>query len=168
MKPGIIAFLILSLWAKNNFAQLFEGEIIYQNSYKSKVSSFSDAQWKSIVGSQNLYFIMGGNYKSELNGSVVAAYTYLAKDNMLYTEFRDGNIMYWSDASESKDSIISFEVRKNAVHILGYNCDELILHTKKGTQTYDYAPLLAADPLLYVNHRFGNWNEYLKIAGLFR
>ena len=157
------AFAFL-LFAEIIFAQSFEGIITYQNSYKSKVTSFSDGQWKSIVGAQNEYFIKGGNYKSVMNGSVVASYLYLSKDNKLYTEFQDGNIMYWSDASENKDSVISFKVKKNALRILNYDCDELILYTKKGKHVYDFAPQLAVDPSLYLNHKFGNWYDYLRVA----
>ena len=156
--------IALIITISNVNAQSFEGVITYQNTYKSKVPSFTDQQWQSIVGSQNEYYIKGGNYKSVMNGSVIASYLYLSKDNKLYSEFQDGNIMYWSDASINKDSVISFELKKNAVRILSYNCDELILHTRQGTEVYDFAPGLVVDPTLYAHHNFGNWNYYLKIA----
>ena len=159
---SVVASLLLL--TKIIFAQSFEGEITYKNSYHSKVTTFTDEQWKSIVGMQQDYFIKGGNYKSVMNGSVVASYLYHAKENKLYTEFQDGNIMYWSDASINTDSVLGFEVKKNATRILNYNCDELILHCRKGTQTYDFAPQLSADPSLFVNHKFGNWYDYIRIA----
>ncbi|HYV91014.1 MAG TPA: hypothetical protein VE978_04500 [Chitinophagales bacterium] len=155
------AFLLLG---KIILAQSFEGEIIYNNTYKSKAANFSSEQVKSMIGGQQEYYIRGGNYKATMNGSVVAAYYYHAKENKLYTEFQDGSRMYWNDAAVNNDSVLSFEVKKNAVRILGYNCDELILHTRKGTQIYDFAPQLAVDPSLFVNHKFGNWYDYLKIA----
>ena len=158
---GVIVSLLLT---KIIFAQSFEGEITYKNSYHSKVQTFSDEQWRSIVGMQEEYYIKGGNYKSVMSGSVVASYLYHSKENKLYTEFREGGIMYWNDAAINTDSVLSFEVKKNAVRILNYDCDELILHCKKGTHTYDYAPQLAADPSLFINHKFGNWYDYLKIA----
>jgi hypothetical protein len=157
-------FLVLTLLSKLAFGQSFEGEITYATIYKSKVASFTDAQWGSIVGTQNQYFIKGGNYKSILNGSVISSYLYRQEDNKLYTEFQDGNIMYWNDASENKDSVISFEIKKNAARILNYNCDELILHCKKGTEIYDYAPQLMVDAGLFINHKFGNWYDYIRLA----
>ena len=156
-----LSFLLLT---KIIFAQSFEGEIIYQNSYKSKAAGFSDEQVKSMLGSHEEYYIKDGNYKIVTNGSVVASYYYHAKENKLYTEFQDGDRMYWNDAADNKDSVISFEVRKNAIKLLSYTCDELILHTRKGTQIYDYTSQLQIDPSLFVNHKFGNWYYYLKIA----
>ncbi len=162
----IFLSVILCLLFFHNFstAQSFEGKIIYRNSYKSKVSSFNDVQLQSIAGSQNLYYIKGGNYKSVLNGNVVASYTYLSKDNKLYTEFQEGNILYWTDAGENKDSILSYELKRNATQILGYKCDELILHTRKGTQVYDFATKFSINPSLFKKHKYQNWNYYLQMA----
>jgi hypothetical protein len=164
MNRKLFCIALLLLLTKIIFAQSFEGVITYKNSYQSLVQTFTDEQWKSIVGSQEEYYIRGGNYKSVMNGSVVASYWYHTKENKLYTEFQDGNTMYWNDAAVNTDSVLSIEVKKNAARILNYNCDELILHCRKGTQTYDYAPQLAADPSMFVNHKFGNWYDYIKIA----
>lgn len=164
MNYKFFCVIISLLLTKIVFAQSFEGVITYKNSYKSKVPSFTDEQWRSIVGMQQEYFIKGGNYKSLMNGSVVSFYLYRTKENKLYTEFQNGDVTYWNDAAVNKDSILSFEVKKNASRILDYNCDRLILRCVKGTHTYDYAPQLAADPSLFVNHKFGNWYDYIKIA----
>jgi len=164
MKQKLFFTAVFLFLAKIILAQSFEGEIIYLNTYKSKAAHFSDEQVKSMIGGQEEYYIKGGNYKTMMNGSVVAAYYYLAKENKVYTEFQDGDRMYWNDAAVNTDSVLSFEVKKNAVKILSYNCDELILHTRKGTQIYDYAPQLAIDPTLFMNHKFANWYDYLKIA----
>jgi len=164
MKQKLFLPVIFLLLTKIVFAQSFEGEIIYLNSYKSKAANFSDQQVQSMMGNQEEYYLRAGDYKIVMNGSVVSTYYYHAKENKLYTEFQDGDRMYWSDAAVNNDSVLSFEVKKNVGKILSYSCDEVILHTRKGTQIYDYAPQLVVDASLFANHKFNNWYDYLKVA----
>jgi hypothetical protein len=64
-------------------AQGFEGKIIYQNSFKSKVPNVSDQQLSSVIGSRQEYYIKKGNYKSITNGTYIQWQIYINKDNRL-------------------------------------------------------------------------------------
>lgn len=164
MKHIFLLSLISLLLTQIIYAQSFEGEIVYQNTYRSKAAGFSDQQVQSMLGTQEQYYLRGGDYRIVMNGSVISSYYYLSKENKIYTEFQDGDRMYWNDAAVNNDSVLSFEVKKNAIKLLTYDCDELILHTRKGTQIYDYSSQLRIDPALFVNHKFGNWYDFLKVA----
>jgi len=45
--------------------------------------------------------------------------------------------------------------------VLGYKCDEVILTCKSGVQKYYFNSKLSVDTKLFVNHKFGNWFDYL-------
>src|SRR6185436_2471649 len=68
--------------------------------------------------------------------------------------------VYWHDGATNPDQVLKAEVNKNVITILGYPCDELILTCKSGVQKYYFTHKLKLDAKLFVNHKFGNWNEY--------
>ena len=63
----IILFTVIILSITMVYGQTFEGKIVYQNSYKSKISNVTDAQFGSMMGTTQEYFIKKGNYR-ETNG----------------------------------------------------------------------------------------------------
>jgi hypothetical protein len=158
-KAIVIIFTVLA--TINVFGQNFEGKIFYTNSYKSKNPKMTDQQWTSMMGSTQEYLIKGGDYKSIANGTLVQWQIYINKDNKLYNKMSNSETALWNDASIQGDEILKVEVNKGVTEILGYKCDEVILTCKSGVQKYYFNSKLSVDTKLFVNHKFGNWFDYL-------
>lgn len=158
----ILLIIAATLALTPTFAQSFEGKITYQNSIKSKMPTMADEQFNSMMGTKQEYYIKEGNYKSVNNGTFMQWQLYINKDNKLYNKMSNTETILWNDASENADSILSSVVNKDALEILGYKCDELILTCKTGTQKYYYNSKLGVNTKLFINHKYGNWYDYLK------
>lgn len=160
----IIVFFTAMLLTVASFGQSFEGKILYRNSYKSKIPNVTDEQFSSMMGTLQDYFIKDGNYKSVTNGSFLQWQLYVNKDNRLYNKLASSETILWNDGAINADEVISAEINKGTIEILGYQCDELILTCKSGIQKYYFNSKLAVNPQLFNNHKFGNWYEFLSRA----
>ena len=156
-------FLVLALVLSSTygFSQIFEGEIIYTNSFKSKNPQLTDLQWTTMLGSTQEFYIKGGDYKSTTNGTLVQWQLYSNKDNKLYNKMSNSETVFWNDGNIQGDEVLKVEVNKSTTEILGYKCDEVILTCKSGVQKFYFNSKLAVDTKLYINHKFGNWFDYL-------
>lgn len=152
------------LMTLNLLGQNFEGQITYQNTFKSKLPNISDQQWVSMMGATQDYFIKGGNYRSNTNGTVVQWQLYINTDNRLYNKVATSEAILWNDGASNPDEVLNAEVKENALEILGYNCNELTLTCKSGVQKYYFAPALGVESALYVKHKYGNWSEFISRA----
>ena len=146
------------------FAQSFEGKITYENSFKSKIPNVTDQQLTEMMGPVIVYFMRGGEYKTQSNGTIVQWQLYSTADNKLYTKMSNNEAAIWNDATVNSDSVISSEVHPRAIEILGYSCDELVLTCKSGVQKYYYNSKFPLDPNLFQKHAYGNWYEYVKLS----
>lgn len=160
MKTSVLLLLAVFI-TTIAFGQNFEGKIVYTNSYKSKSPTVSDAQWNAMLGTKQEYFIKSGDYKSILNGSLVQWQLYNNKDNKLYNKVANSETIYWNDGSEYKDSVLDYKVNKGVTKILGNKCDELILTCKSSIQKYYFSSNYKINSKLFINHKFGNWYDYL-------
>ena len=156
-----ITFLIAMLITINSFGQSFEGKIVYSNKYHSKIPNLTDQQFTSMMGSTQEYFIKGGTYKSINNGSYFQWQLYVNIENKHYSKVSNSETLSWIDGTKNKDEILKVETNKGVIEILGYKCDEIIFTCKSGTQKYYFNAKLSVDPKLYINHKFGNWYDYL-------
>jgi hypothetical protein len=164
MKRHIITFCLL-LCCLVVCAQSFEGEIIYKNSYKSRTPGTTDGEYSIMAGTLQNYYIKGGNYRSETNGTLILWQIYINKDKKIYSKIAHSPTILWDDATVNNDKITSTEVHKGVVTILGYLCDEVILHNEQGNyQKYYFNSKLAIDSKLYTNHLYGSWYAYLSKA----
>ena len=152
----MMGFISMSLSAQN-----FEGEIVYQNSYQSKIAGLTDEKFTAFMGTEQDYFIKGASYKSVINGTLAQWQLYVPGENKLYTKMSNSDSAFWDDAARNPDSVISFSLNKAVVKILGYTCDELILNCKSGTQKYYFSTKLGVDPTKYAKHKYGNWYDYV-------
>jgi hypothetical protein len=153
--------IITSFITFTSFAQNFEGEIVYQNTYKSKIPSLTDERFTSMMGATQEYFIKDGWYKSVSNGTLLQWQIYIPMDNKMYTKMSNNEAALWTDAAANSDSVISEVLNKAVIDILGYKCDELILQCKSGTQKYYFSSKLGIDSKLFINHKYGNWYAYV-------
>ncbi len=156
-----ITFLLAALFAITSFGQAFEGKIVYKNTYKSKMPNVTDEQLTAMMGSTQEYFIKNGDYKSVTNGSFFQWQLYVNKDNKLYNKMANAETLLWNDGAINPDEILDATVARNVTEILGYKCDELILTCKSGIQKYYFNNKLSVDTKLFVNHKFGNWYDFL-------
>jgi hypothetical protein len=157
----LVAVTIFTLTA---IAQNFEGKVVFQLSYKSKIPNITSAQLGSMLGTTQEYYIRNGEYKSIFNGTYCQWQLYVNRDNKLYSKMSNADTLLWNDGSINTDEIIKAEINKNATEIAGYACDELILTCKSGVQKYYFSAKLPVDTKLFVNHKYGNWYAYLSRA----
>ena len=114
-----------------------------------------------MLGSTQEYFIKEGEYKSITNGTFVQWQQYSNKDNKLYTKMANTETLLWNDGSIQGDEVLKVELNKKVTEILGYKCDEVILTCKSGVQKYYFNSKLSVKTKLFVNHKVGNWFDYL-------
>jgi len=154
--------LILTLFVSVTVtAQPFEGEIIYQNTYKSKIPNLADEQLASMIGKQFDYYIKGNKYKTISSGAFLQWQIYIPGGNKMYNKMSNSDTAFWIDAGSNSDSVIRSVLNKNVIEILGLKCDELIFICKSGTQKYYFNSTLAIDPKMYINHKYANWYDYV-------
>ena len=156
-----ITFLLGTLFAITSFGQTFEGKIVYKNTYKSKMPNVTDEQFTTMMGSTQEYFIKNGDYKSVANGSFFQWQLYVNKDNKLYSKMANSEKLLWNDGATNSDEILKAEVNKSEIEVLGYKCDELVLTCKSGIQKFYFNLKFSVDTKLFVNHKFGNWYDFL-------
>jgi len=158
----LLVFALITFSTLTIFGQNFEGKITYSNTYKNKNPQMTDQQWLSMMGGTQEYYIKGGNYKSVTNGTLMQWQLYVNSENKLYSKMSNSETVFWNDGLTNPDSIISVKLNKNAIKILAYECDELILTCKSGIQKYYFNSTLKVDVSLFENHKFGNWYDFLK------
>jgi hypothetical protein len=146
------------------FGQNFQGRIVYQNTYVSKLPNVTSEQFTSMMGSTQTYIIKGGDYKSSANGTFFQWQLYINKDNKLFNKMSNSETVLWNDGATNSDEVLKVEVNKNVTEVLGYKCDEVILTCKSGTQKYYFNSKIGVDISLFTGHLYGNWYDYLKVA----
>ncbi|MCF2443972.1 hypothetical protein L0657_08400 [Dyadobacter sp. CY345] len=161
MKKTLLIFVTTFLTSITSFAQTFEGKVIYTNSYKSKIPNIADDQFTSMMGATQEYFIKNGNYKSVANGTLFQSQYYINSENKLYTKMANAEAFLWNDGSTNPDEVIKYELNKGIIDILGYKCDELVLTCKNGVQKYYFNSKFSVDSKAFVNHKFGNWYDFV-------
>jgi hypothetical protein len=156
-----ITFLLATFISIISFAQTFEGTIVYKNTYKSKIANVSDAQLTAMMGSRQEYMIKNGAYKSVANGLLFQWQLYVSTDNKLYSKMANSDSLLWTNAGINPDEVLEAKLIDEETEILGYRCTGLILKCKSGTQKYYFSTKLPVDATLYVNHKFGNWYDFI-------
>lgn len=162
MKYLLLLFLFVVSTA--NLQAQFEGKIVYKNKYTSKIFTVPDQQLTTMLGSETEYFIKGGSYKTVTNGSFLQWQLYINKDNKLYNKFSLAETLMWNDCSTNPNEVIKVETKKRALKILDYECDEIMMTCKNGTQKYYFSSKLKIDAKAFSKHNFYNFNKYAELA----
>ena len=157
-----LTLTLLVLTTTFGFAQFFEGKVVYENTYNSKIPQFTDEQVQEMMGDNQTYLFKDGDYKSIMNGKFMEWQLYLNQENKLYRKMSNSELAFWNDAALNTDSVLSFEINRNVVEVLGYRCDELVLNCTSGIQKYYYSRKLAVDAKMFENHKYGNWYSFLE------
>lgn len=140
-------------------AQIFEGKIIYENSYKSKMLNISDKQLSDFMGTRQEYIIKGNKYKSIFNGSFLKVQIYNGDDNKIYNLTSKSDTFYWEDYSKKTDTILKYEVSKNRDTVLNIPCNVLSIYTNQNKLEYYYNSVYSVDPTLFSKHNYANWDD---------
>lgn len=145
-------------------SQPFEGQITYQNSYKSKIPSVSDKYYADMYGKSYVYSIKEGDYKIVTSNGIINWQLYISKDNKIYNKTANAETIVWIDGRQNFDSIISTEIKKNVTEILGYKCDELTIICENSIEKYYFSSKLPVDISKFTQHLYGHWYDYLKVS----
>lgn len=160
MNKFVFIFLLQCSFFIGCSSQSFEGMIVYENSYKSKVDSISDENLMSMYGLNLSQFInKDGDYVGLYRGNYLGLQLFLKKENRLYTQLNTTEIVYYQDSRISNDSILSYNIILNADTVYGYLCNMLELETVLGEKRqYYYSPnKFWIDASLYDDHKLGNY-----------
>ena len=159
-----LLFLCSILFSQFFYASDFEGKIIYQNSYTTKIPQLSDARILALLGDRQDYYYKAGAYKSTTNGTNIQWQLYVPKDNKVYLKLASSETVLWNNASKQEDKVLSVTLNKKVVEVLGYMCDELILTCESGVQKYYFNSAIGVDANLFKQHTYANWWDYLSRA----
>jgi hypothetical protein len=151
-------FAAFVLMAAVCHGQPFEGEIVYKNSYTSKLPGLSDDRLRELIGDRQEYYIKGSRYRSVTNGGIIVLQVYEPQANRVYNQRPGNDTLYWVDAAANPDVVVSWTIRRNADTILGVPCDLLSIKTNNGSQLVYYSARYGADTVGFKRHRFGNWD----------
>jgi len=160
----LITTLIFSVICLAGSAQSFEGKVIYHTTYESNMAGVSTEQLTKMAGDTCKYYMKGGNYRSDLNGTYYIWQIYINRDNKLYNKFSNSGTIRWDDGAINKDTIYKVQLNKGVTEILGYKCDELIFTCKSDTEKYYFTSKFHINSDLYTKQVYQNWYDYLKIA----
>jgi hypothetical protein len=154
----LCCFAIFVLITAGCDGQPFEGEIVYANTYVSKLPGLTDDRLRELLGDKQEYYIKGPRYRSVTNGGLVQVQVYEPRTNRVYNRRPGNDTLYWIDAAANPDVVVSWSIRRNAGMVLGIACNVLELKTNNGSETIYYSPRYALDSVGFKRHRFGNWD----------
>lgn len=160
MKNTLIFFFAILLSLNIN-AQSFEGKVTYQVNFKTKEATTSNEDWGKMLGTSHEYYVKGADYYANMGGTLFEWQRYVSVTNKYYFKLGNSNKMYWSDAALNKTPGVFIAHNKAVTKVLGHICDELIYKTKTGTHTYYFSVDFPIDSKLFINHKYGDWYEYL-------
>ena len=143
--------------SKQTNENYFEGQITYQLKYEPKTANLTKEQAKEFFGNEQVYTIKEDKYKSTMNGKMQMTQTYLGTDTIFMTTSQTKELL-WIDATRSNDEILNTEIIKNVEVINGYNCDLLIITSKKGNLKYFYNSSFRINEHYFKNHVVGFWD----------
>jgi hypothetical protein len=154
----IYFFLIFQISLSTCYAQNFEGKIIYKVIFKDSIDNFT---YSSIMQE----YFKDGNLKVISSDSLYQWSLYINSENKYYTKLANSDTLRWTDGALNHDSIISIQINKNVIKILGYNCNELIMTCNNGIKKYYYSPLnFKTDAKQFIKYKSGNWTDFLLIT----
>lgn len=163
LKPKTLLLFFLAFTAvyQAQTPASFEGEIVYANKYSSTDPKYKAKQLTAMLGDVHTYYMKGADYKTLTNGAFAQWQLYISKDNKIYNKMIHSDTVFYNDAAQHDDEVLSTKINKKAAVILGYECDELIMVCRSGTHKYYYSSKFPVDARLFVNHKFGNLYNYL-------
>lgn len=155
---NVILLLICTFsYSENLTSQAnFEGKIVYDLKFEDRTGQMTQEQVVSFMGTEQIYSIKGAKYKSELNGMLKLTQYFVGNDTLFNQMVGMDGIM-WINVKENPDSLISYEITKNALEVNGISCDHLKIVSKEGITSYYFNTKYSVDPKNFENHEYGFW-----------
>jgi hypothetical protein len=164
-------FIIIVLISFNTFSQnkeSFEGIIIYENTFISKIDSISNSHFENAYGKQTKYVLdKNGDYINLYKGSYITIQLYKKKEDIIYTLLTGRDTIFYNKTNEKTDDISNIKETEKQILVLDKNCNEIIYETSTSKYKYYYNNDFYIDPKLYSNHYLGNWNQIVGITKSF-
>lgn len=161
IKRVLLSLVFTGALSAQTATPLFEGEVTYANTFKSKNPKLKEKELSAMMGSIHNYYVKNGDYKTVTNGAFAQWQLYIQKDNKLYNKMVSSDTVFYNDGLDYDDVVYSTQLNKNVITILGYKCDELVLNCKSGVQKYYFNAQLRIDSKFFVNHKFANYYNYI-------
>lgn len=134
---------------------------MYHNEFKTLAGEDISAKLGPLLGSENLYYISGNNYKSYTEKKqLVQLYTGEANK---YQFFMNGQATPAIDAAIGTPGAVVTLLPQTAI-IAGYKCQSLKIEGDGATTIYYYSPKVRVNAERFAKHQFGNWYTYLKAS----
>jgi hypothetical protein len=154
----------------------FEGYVVYkiepQNPNKQLITdSVFYQRIKKVMSGQlysiQKYFYKGDTYKSEVGVETKKTYqVFKSKEKRLYTWQQGVDSTIWVNSEKYSDKIKEVKQLPEEEVVLGIKCKKIVVISTIGETTYWYNPnKYKISYEAFKTHTYGNWNEYLKIAG---
>lgn len=157
--------IILLVWATVQGAvqaQSFEGKIIYQVTYESKMPNVTDEQLTAFMGASHEYYIKGGDYMMLSDGEYFQSLLYVSDENRLYVKTAESDTLFWMDGSFEENKVESFRVLDEEQEVMGVQCNVIEVTKSTGKSVYCFNEQYKVDPDLYMNHSFEGLNFVLQ------
>jgi hypothetical protein len=151
-------YVVYKIEPQNPNKQLIADSIFYQ-----RIKKVMNGQLYSI----QKYFYKGDTYKSEVGVETKKTYqVFKPKEKRLYTWQQGVDSTIWVNSEKYSDKIKEVKQLPEEDVVLGIKCKKIVVISNIGETTYWYNPnkyKISYDA--FKTHTYGNWNEYLKIAG---
>lgn len=139
--------------------QVFEGKIIFKNSYEWKADDgLTTEQFTMYMGDMVEYYFKGSFYKSISNGMYYNEQTYSPKENKLYNLINGSDTLIWINGAINSDTIVNYSIEDSDEVIFGFKCKLFKIETTQGTSEYYFSNEFKLNPDPYVNHHYGNFS----------
>lgn len=142
----------------------FEGILKFKIQIQNRTGQMTDEQSNQFMGDEQLYYLKGNKYKSELNGMLEMTTYHEGKDT-LFTKMKGVNSLMYIITTEEEEKVISHEFKKTDKIVLGYKCELLEVKTNKGFHQYYFNRNLKSDTENYKNHKTGLWDFFTEKTG---
>jgi hypothetical protein len=161
MKTIFFYFALLSCF--NSFGQFFQGHVIYNNTFESKLKNISPEKFSQLIGSKQDYYIKDGKYLSVTNGQLMPVQLYINKVNKIYAKSGVSDTIVCIDAEKEGNSIVETSISDSDISILGYKCKKLVMRTANGTSfIFLFSEKLKVEAEDFKGHNYNHWYAYLK------
>ena len=161
----IFSILFILLLQFTSYSQEnFEGILKFKIKIQDKTGEMSDQESEEFMGNEQIYYLKGKKYKSELNG-MLKVITYHEGKDTLFTKMNGVNALMYSLTSIEEEKVVSFKFKKTDVTVLGYKCELLEVKTNKGFHQYYFNRDLKSDTRNYENHKMGLWDFFTSKTG---
>ena len=159
-KSFLVLAIAITLTSATTDESVFTGKIQYSFSFSDLQGNDITNRMESILGREQHYFVIDGNYKS-YDESQNITQLYNGRTNTYYGFWKD-KTAHRIDALTRTSQQYKITRLSKTETIQGYKCVAIEVDTDESTTLYYYSPLLRIDFSGFTKHNFGDLNRYLE------